>query len=43
MTEQLKLRELQGDDLFTLLGIFAKLEIQDDIVEIFNGVDTSDL
>lgn len=43
MTEQLKMRELRGDDLFTLLEIFAKLEIQDDIVEMFKGVDTEDM
>lgn len=43
MTKILELRELRGDDLFTLLEIFGKLEIQDDIVEMFNGVDTTDL
>ncbi|MDC0826990.1 MAG: hypothetical protein ACLSXK_09355 [Lactococcus petauri] len=43
MKEKLEMRELRGDDLFTLLGIFAKLEIQDDIVEMFKGVDTNDL
>lgn len=43
MTEKLEMRELRGDDLFTLLEIFAKLEIQDDIVEMFKGVDTDDM
>ncbi|WP_270319371.1 hypothetical protein [Lactococcus petauri] len=43
MTEKLEMRELCGDDLFTLLDIFAKLEIQDDIVEMFKGVDTDDM
>lgn len=43
MTEKLKLRELRGDDVFTLLEIFGKLNIQDDIVEMFNGVETTDM
>ena len=43
MAEKLEMRELRGDDIFTLLEIFGKLGIQDDVVEMFNGVETSDM
>ena len=43
MTKKLEMRELRGDDVFTLLEIFGKLDIQDEIVEAFNGVDTSEV
>lgn len=43
MTKKLEMRELRGDDVFTLLAIFGKLDIEDEIVEMFNGVDTSDI
>lgn len=31
-----EMRELRGDDLFALLGIVSKLDMQDDIVALFN-------
>ncbi|WP_218944395.1 hypothetical protein [Bacillus cereus] len=39
----MELRELRGDDLFALLAIFGKLDIVDEIVDIFQGIDTADL
>lgn len=39
----LKMRELRGDDLFTLLSLFEKLDVVDDIVEIFSGTDTQEM
>ncbi|TYU88926.1 hypothetical protein FZX01_05285 [Listeria monocytogenes] len=32
----LEMRELKGDDLFTLLAIVGKLDIKDDFVEMFS-------
>lgn len=33
----LEMRELQGDDLFTLLSIVGKLDIKDDFIALFEG------
>lgn len=33
----LEMRELKGDDLFTLLSIVGKLDIKDDFIKIFEG------
>lgn len=36
----MELRELRGDDLFTMLGIVGKLDIKDEFVRLFeNNVD----
>lgn len=38
----LEMRELKGDDLFTLLSIVGKLDIKDEFVKMFeNNVDAS--
>lgn len=34
MTEKLTMRELNGGDLFTMIGILGKLNIKDDVVEM---------
>ncbi|MFA6719480.1 MAG: hypothetical protein WCS15_10405 [Prevotella sp.] len=36
---KLEMRELRGDDLFTVLGILGKLDVKDEIVNMFNGGD----
>lgn len=36
---QLEMRELRGDDLFTVLGIIGKLDIKDELVNMFGGKD----
>ena len=33
----LEMRELKGDDLFTLLSIVGKLDIKDEFVRIFEN------
>lgn len=33
----LEMRELQGDDLFSLLAIVGKLDIKDDFIALFEG------
>ena len=37
MTETLKMRELTGGDIFTVLSIIGKLNIKDDVVELIEG------
>lgn len=37
----LEMRELKGDDLFTLLSIVGKLDIKDEFVKIFEGNKSS--
>ncbi|WP_421445367.1 hypothetical protein [Streptococcus suis] len=34
MTEKLEMRELNGGDIFTMLGIIGKLDIKDEVVEL---------
>lgn len=38
---QLQMRELRGDDLFTVLGIIGKLDIKDELVNMFGGDDAN--
>ena len=37
----LEMRELKGDDLFTLLSIVGKLDIKDEFVRIFENNTSS--
>lgn len=38
----LEMRELKGDDLFTLLGIVGKLDIKDEFIKMFeDNVDAT--
>ena len=34
------MRELRGDDLFTVLSIIGKLDVKDELVNMFNGEST---
>ncbi len=36
----LEMRELRGDDLFTLLPLIGKLDIKDELVDMFGGQDS---
>lgn len=38
----LEMRELKGDDLFTLLGIVGKLDIKDEFIQMFEENASSD-
>ena len=38
----MELRELRGDDMFSMLSIIGKLDIKDDLVELFEKQQEKD-
>ena len=38
----MEMRELRGDDMFSMLSIIGKLDIKDDIVELFEKQQDKD-